>query len=165
MIKKLKEFLDQNNIKYQVITHSAAFTAQEIAEAAHVPGKELAKVVMVSIDGKTLMAVLPASHIVDLKRIKEMIGGQHIELTNENEYKRLFDDCEPGAMPPFGNLYNLKVFVSTALTEDPYIVFNAGTHRELIRLSYNDFVDFVKPEVFSFSIKVQPGKHERLKEG
>jgi Ala-tRNA(Pro) deacylase len=165
MIKRLKEFLDQNNIKYQVITHSTAFTAQEIAESAHIPGKELAKVVMVSIDGNIAMAVLPASHFVDLKRIKEMTGGRYVELTPENEYIRLFDDCEPGAMAPFGNLYNLKVYVSTSLSEDPYIVFNAGTHRELVRLSYKDFANLVRPEVFSFSVKEQQGKRMPPKEG
>lgn len=164
MLKRLKEYLDQHKVKYQVITHSPAFTAQEIAGKAHVPGKELAKVVMISIDGEITMAVLPASHIVDLNRIKEVTGAQHIELTPESDYKDLFDESEPGAMAPFGNLYNMKVFVATALTEDKYIVFNAGTHQELVRLSYKDYENLVKPQVFSFSIKEQRGKNGNIRE-
>ncbi len=164
MLKRLKEFLDQHKVKYQIIIHSPAYTAQEIAGKAHIPGKELAKVVMVSIDGKVAMAVLPASHIVDLRRIKEVTGAQHVELTYEDDYKDLFDESEPGAMAPFGNLYNMKVFVATALTEDDYIVFNSGTHQELVRLSYKDYEELVKPQVFSFSIKEQLGKKGNIRE-
>jgi Ala-tRNA(Pro) deacylase len=165
MINKIKEFLDQKSIKYQLITHSIAYTAQEIAESSHIPGIELAKVVMITLDGKIAMAVVPASHMVDMKRIKEMTSSHTVELADEIEYKNIFVDIELGAMPPFGNMFNLKVFVATALAEEPYIVFNAGTHRELIKISYKDYADLVKPEVFSFSVKEQSRKVERPREG
>lgn len=164
MLKRLKEYLDQHKIKYQTITHSTAYTAQEIAGKAHIPGKDLAKVVMISIDDEVAMAVLPASHLADLSRIKEVTGAHHVELTHESDYKDLFDESEPGAMAPFGNLYGLRVFVATALTEDEYIVFNAGTHQELVRLSYRDYEALVKPQVFSFSIKEQRGKSGNIRE-
>lgn len=153
MINRLKEYLDRNSIKYQIISHSAAYTAQEIAALVHIPGQQMAKVVMVQVDGKIIMTVLPASHVVDLRRIKELTGAQKVELSNEAEYSGLFEDCEAGAMPPFGNLYNMNVYVSTPLTEDKDIVFNAGNHRELVKLSYSDFHNLVKPEIASFSIK------------
>jgi len=163
MMKQLKEYLDTNGIKYRVITHSAAYTAQEIAATAHVPGKEMTKVVEIKIDGKLAMAVLPASHFVDLRRIKEMTHATHIETAKEEDYKDIFSDCEVGSMPPFGNLVNQMVFVSTDLAEDPQIAFNAGNHRELVVLSYKDYEKLVKPQVFSFSIKEFAGKGERPK--
>lgn len=157
MLKILKEYLDQNGIKYQVITHSQAYTAQEIAASAHIPGGEMAKVVLVKIDGKMSMTVLPASHFVDLPRIKEIAGAQFVELAKESDYQNLFEGCEPGAVPPFGNLYNMKVYVSTALTKDPQIAFNAGNHKELVKMSFRDFEVLVKPQIFSLSVK----EHER----
>ncbi|HEX3019072.1 MAG TPA: YbaK/EbsC family protein [Chitinispirillaceae bacterium] len=153
MVKRLKEFLDQHSIKYQIITHSVAYTSQEIAAMAHIPGQCMAKVVIIKADDKMFMAVLPASHVVDFRRIQEIYGSNHVELAIESQYSSLFEDCEPGAMPPFGNLYNLKVYVSTSLSEDEQIVFNAGSHRELIKLYYKDFDRLVKPQTAAFSIK------------
>jgi len=149
-VKKLKELLDQEGVKYVVISHSPAYTAQEIAASAHVPGKELAKTVMVKIDGKMGMAVLPASCQVDFERLKKETGAGKIELASEQEFKDLFSDCDVGAMPPFGNLYSMKVFVASNLTEDEEIVFNAGSHRELMKLAFKDFARLVEPEVLDF---------------
>ena len=145
------EFLDSHRVKYVTIQHSPAYTAQEIAATAHIPGKELAKTVMVKIDGKMAMAVLPASYHVGLNRLKEAVGASSVELASEEEFEDMFPGCEIGAMPPFGNLYEMEVFVSPALAEDEEIAFNAGSHTELIRLSYGDFEATVKPKVVKLS--------------
>ena len=151
-VQKLKEFLDSHNIKYVVISHSRAFTAQETAASAHVPAKELAKTVMVKMNGKMAMAVLPASCKVDVDLLKKDTGAATIEIANEKEFKDLFPDCEIGAMPPFGNLYGMDVFVAESLTEDKEIAFNAGSHRELVKMTYKDFEKLVKPKVITFSV-------------
>ncbi len=150
-VKKLKEFLDQNKIRYISITHSPAYTAQEIAAMAHIPGKELAKTVMIKFDNTMGMAVLPANHRVDFDMLKELTGAEFILLATENEFKSLFPGCDPGAMPPFGNLYNMPVYVSEALAKDEEIVFNAGSHTELIKMNYKDFEKLVQPKVMEFS--------------
>jgi Ala-tRNA(Pro) deacylase len=146
-VKKLKEFLDGNGVKYVSISHSPAFTAQEIAASAHIPGKDLAKTVMVKLDGKMAMAVLPASFKVDFEHLKRAAGAESAELATEEEFKGIFPECELGAMPPFGNLYGMPVFVSQALAEDEEIAFNAGSHIELIKLAYEDFARLVEPKV------------------
>jgi Ala-tRNA(Pro) deacylase len=149
--KKLKEFLDTNHVKYVEIRHSAAYTAQEIAALAHIRGKELAKTVIMKADGKMAMAVLPASRKVDLSLLKAAAGAGSVALATEVEFKGLFPDCEAGAMPPFGNLYGMGVFVDTTLTNDDEIAFNAGSHSELIRMAYRDFEQLVRPAVAEFS--------------
>jgi Ala-tRNA(Pro) deacylase len=150
-VKKLKDFLDNQNIKYVTITHSPTYTAQEIAASAHIPGKVMAKTVMVKIDGKMAMAVLPASCKVDFDLLKKAAGASTVGLASEQEFKNLFPECEIGAMPPFGNLYGMEVFVADALAEDEEIAFNAGSHTELIRLAYKDFERLVKPRIAKFS--------------
>jgi len=150
-VQKLKEFLDSNDVKYVVIKHSAAFTAQEIAASAHVPGKELAKTVMVKIDGKMAMAVVPASYRVDMERLKSVAGAGSVELASEQEFKDMFPACEVGGMPPFGNLYDMDVFVAQSLAEDEEIAFNAGSHTELVRLAFSDFERLVQPKVGKLS--------------
>lgn len=150
-VKKLKEFLDSNQVRYVSISHSAAYTAQEIAALAHVPGKELAKTVMVRIDGKMAMAVLPASFKIDLEHLQEALGATAVELASEREFRDLFPGCETGGMPPFGNLFGLEVYVLGKLAEDQEIAFNAGSHTELIKLAYTDFERLVKPKVIHFA--------------
>lgn len=152
-VKKLKEYLDSNKIKYETIGHSPVFTAQEIAASAHIPGKELAKTVMVKIDGRMAMAVLPASYRVDFDLLKEAAGAGSVELAGEEDFKNLFPECEIGAMPPFGNLFGMDVYVAASLAEDEDIAFNAGSHSELIRLSYRDFERLVRPKIVRFSYK------------
>ena len=150
-VAKLKEFLDSHNIKYVAISHSPAYTAQAIAAAAHVSGKELAKTVMVKIDGKMAMAVLPASYRVDLDLMRDAVGASTVEIATEAEFEGMFPGCEVGAMPPFGNLYGMDVFSAKRLAEDEEIAFNAGTHVELIKLAYADFERLVQPTVLAFS--------------
>ena len=153
-VKKLKEYLDRHQVKYVTISHPTVYTTQEIAASAHIPGKELAKTVMVKIDGKTAMAVLPASYRVDFDLLKKAAGASSVKLAGEEEFKNMFPDCEIGAMPPFGNLYGMDVFVAASLAEDAEITFNAGSHSELIRLSYKDFERLVKPKLTKFSYKI-----------
>ncbi len=150
-VKKLKEFLDSNRVKYVTISHSAAYTAQEIAATAHVPGKELAKTVIVKVDGKMAMAVLPASFKVDLEHLKDVAKANRVELASEREFRDLFPGCETGGMPPFGNLFGMDVYVSAKLAEDAEIAFNAGSHTELVKLAYQDFARLVQPKVVPFA--------------
>ena len=149
-VQKIKQFLDEHKVKYTIISHSAAYTAQEIAESAHIPGRELAKTVVVDIDDKKAMVVQPATSMVNLGRLKKAIGATHVSLAEEKDFQTLFPDCEVGAMPPFGNLYGMDVYVSESLTLDDEIAFNAGSHTELIRLAYSDFASLVEPKVVSF---------------
>ncbi len=150
-VNKLKDFLDSNTIKYVSISHSTAYTAQEVAASSHIPGKELAKTVMIKIDGNMSMAVLPSPFHVDFERLKEALGSDNVELAGEDEFKGMFPECDPGAMPPFGNLYSMDVFVAEKLSENEMIAFNAGTHTEVIRLSYSDFERLVQPKKLKFS--------------
>lgn len=149
--KKIKEFLDANNVKYVSVVHSVAYTAQEIAASAHIKGKELAKSVILKIDGKLAMAVLPANYKVDFDLLKDAFDTQDVRLSNEQEFKDKFPGCEVGAMPPFGNLYEVETYVAASLIEDKEIAFNAGTHTELIKMQYKDFKKLVKPKVIRFS--------------
>ncbi len=150
---KLKNYLDEQGVKYLTIKHSQAYTAQEIAASAHIKGKGFAKTVLIKIDGQMAMAVLPASYKVDFDMLKEALETDKVRLANEQEFKDKFPGCEVGAMPPFGNLYGLNVFVAASLVEDEEIAFNAGTHTELIRLAYKDFEKLVRPKIVRFSFK------------
>lgn len=150
--QKVKEFLEEKNVKYVSIEHSTAYTAQEVAASAHIPGKEMAKTVMVKINGKMSMAVLPANYQIDFKKFKKLAGSTDIVLASEEEFKFMFPDCEMGAMPPFGNLYDMPVYVADSLAEDKEIDFNAGTHRELIKVKYKDFEKLVKPKKGVFAL-------------
>jgi len=152
-IRKLKKYLDERHIKYVTIRHSSAYTAQQIAATAHIPGKMLAKTVMIKVDGRMSMAVLPASYVIDFDILKQMLGCRKVELAYEHEFKDIFPQCEVGAMPPFGNLYDLEVYVSESLVDGDDIVFNAGTHTELIMLSYEDFQNSVEPTILKFTHK------------
>ncbi|MBN1542987.1 YbaK/EbsC family protein [candidate division KSB1 bacterium] len=149
--QKLIALLQQHSIPYKLINHPSAFTAQEVAGTAHVPGKEMAKSVIVKIDGNLTMVVLPASTLVDFALLKKATGGQTLELASEEEFCRQFPDCEVGAMPPFGNLFGMDVWVAKSLSKDEEIAFPAGTHRELIRLAFKDYKKLVRPRIRSFS--------------
>ena len=150
---KIREFLDSKKIKYTSVKHKEVYTAQEIAASAHIPGRQLAKTVMVKIDGDMAMAVLPAPYKVDFKSLKNATKAKKVALASEDDFKDLFPDCEVGAMPPFGNLYEMNVYADESLAEEIEIAFCAGSHTELIRLAYKDFAKLVEPKVFSFSIK------------
>ena len=151
--KRLRDFLDSQNVKYVTISHSQAFTAQEIAASAHIPGQELAKTVMAIADGKMVMGVLPASYRMVLDFLRDATGAKHVELATEREFRDLFPGCEVGAMPPLGNLYGIDVYVSESLTEDEEIAFNAGTHTELVRMNFQDYLRLAQPKVVKLASK------------
>jgi len=146
-LNKLREFLDSHNIRYLILSHSLAYTAQGIAALTHISGKELAKTVIVKIDGNLAMAVVPASCHVDLSLLKRAVGAKAVELASEMEFKDKFPDCEAGAMPPFGNLYGMAVYVDESLTSLKEITFNAGTHRDLMRMDWGDLARLVQPRI------------------
>lgn len=150
-IQTLRQFLDENNVKYIVITHSKAYTSQGIAASAHISGNELAKTVMLKKDGELCMAVLPASKLVNLVAFANLTDSAEVCLASEREFKDRFPDCEVGAMPPFGNLYGVPVYADALLARDKEIAFNAGSHLELIKLAYSDFERLVQPTMLDFA--------------
>jgi Ala-tRNA(Pro) deacylase len=149
--RKLKQFLDKEGVSYSVIRHPTSYTAQETAECAHISGAQIAKTVIVNIDGEMAMAVLPANQKVVLQDLREITGADQVLFASEDEFAGLFPGCDTGAMPPFGNLYGMDVYVSPGLADQHEIVFNAGNHDELIKLAYKDFERLVEPQVLSFS--------------
>jgi Ala-tRNA(Pro) deacylase len=150
-VRKLKEFLDREGVKYVSIIHSPAYTAQEVAASAHITGKQLAKTVILDLDGEMVMAVLPANRKVVLQELREITGSERVRFVPEDRFKTLFPDCETGAMPPFGNLYGMEVYLAESLRDLDEIAFNAGSHTEVMRLRFADFERLVKPKVSAFT--------------
>lgn len=148
----IKDYLNKNKVKFVGITHSTAFTAQEVAQSAHIRGIEMAKTVIVKLDGKMAMAVVPALFQVDLKKLASAAGAKDVKLATEDEFRNIFAGCEVGAMPPFGNLYAMDVYVARKLANDIEIAFNAGSHTEVIRMAYADFARLVKPKIVDITL-------------
>ena len=148
----ISDYLQQHGVRYSVVEHPVAYTAQEEAALTHVPGREWAKAVVCIVDDQPTLAVLPADYLVDLDRFRTACGASSVRLASEAELRPLYSDCEIGAMPPLGPLYKQPVLVDTSLTADPEICFNAGSHREAIRMRYQDFADLVKPTVAEFGV-------------
>ncbi len=151
--ERLERWLDVSGVKYEVTVHPIAYTAQEIAASEHLTGYEVAKVVMATVDGRVVMLVLPAPHRVDLDRLRRALGARSLRLAEEKEFANLFPDCDVGAMPPFGNLYGISVYVEPSLAACPEIIFNVGSHRETMKVAYADFERLVRPQVIDFSIE------------
>jgi Ala-tRNA(Pro) deacylase len=149
--EKLLDFLKEREVSFEMIVHPQAYTAQEIADRAHISGKQFAKTVMVAIDGKMAMAVLPAAKRLNLTLLKQVAEAEEVTLAAEKDFTDMFPDCDLGAMPPFGNLYGLDVYVAGSLGDAQEIAFNAGTHTELIKMSYQDFEQIVQPKIARFS--------------
>lgn len=152
ILTKLRELLESSKVPYSVHSHPEAFTAQEIAALQHVKGRMLAKVVIVKAGDQFLMLVLPADHRVDFARLKTALKLKEVRLAQESEFRNLFPGCEVGAMPPFGNLYGLPVYMDRALERDDEIVFNGGTHTLTVKLRFRDFAALVKPAIAEFSV-------------
>ena len=150
-IKKIKDFLDSHGVRYVSLKHSPAYTAQEVAANAHICGHNLAKTVIVKIDGSIAMVVLPASKHINFDLLCEMTGTDDVRLASEIEIENLFPGCESGAIPAFGNLYEMEVYIAPSLTGERWITFSAGTHSELIRMSWSDFENLVRPSVVSLA--------------
>jgi Ala-tRNA(Pro) deacylase len=147
----LESYLREDQVPFETHHHPTAFTAQEVAASEHTPGKMVVKVVMVLADGELAMLAMPAPYQADLERVAEVLGATEVRLAHEEEFAPAFPDCEVGAMPPFGNLYGLPVYVDEALAEDETIVVQAGTHTDTIRLKYADFERLVRPTVARFA--------------
>ena len=158
---RLKAFLEREGVKYTTISHAPAYTAEQTAQAAHVPAREFAKAVMVKLDGRLAMAVLPASEKLDLAQLKRAAGAKHVYLAPEEEFDKWFPGCEPGAMPPFGNLYCMAVYVSRSLAADEEIAFNAGSRAEAMKIKFKDYDRVVQPVVAKLTAEPHPfGKVE-----
>ena len=160
-VQRLKDFLDKNGIQYILISHSRAYTAAAIGAITHIPGKVIAKTVMVKLDGKLAMVVVPGSRHVNLSALKTALGVHSALLVTEPEFASTFPDCEVGAMPPFGALYGLPVYVDETLTRDEEIAFNAGSHRELMRMRYKDFERLENPTIIDV-VKKTTAELERM---
>jgi Ala-tRNA(Pro) deacylase len=161
-LKRLRTFLDQKGIHYTLQTHVTAYTAAGVASVAHVKGKEMAKTVMVLVDDRLIMLVVPASTHIRLKQVKYALKARQVFLASEADFAHVFPDCEVGAMPPFGNLYGVPIFVDEALTRDKEIVFNAGNHREIMKMSYADYARVVTPQVVSVATHTPHGSFEEI---
>lgn len=143
--KRLKELFDEKKVQYEVLEHDPAFTAQEEAAATHVPGRNWAKTVVLMVDGKPVLAVLPATRQLDLDAVARAAGAKSVTLADEDDFRRLYPDCEPGAMPPFGHLYDQTTFVDESLREDEYIAFHAGDHHTAIKMPYSAYEELEEP--------------------
>lgn len=147
ILKRLREFLDEAKVSYEVYNHALAYTAQEIAAKQHFSGNDMAKVVMLETDDGLVMGVVRGNDKINLHQVCESLGARHARLATEDEFVSRFPECEIGAMPPFGNLFGLKVFVDPALAKDEYIYFNAGNHVQTVHLKYKDFERLVQPKI------------------
>lgn len=149
--KKLKQFLDDRGVKYISIEHSPAYTASVVARSAHISGSDFGKTVIVKIEDEMAMVVLPAPRKIVLSELRELLGSERVELATESEFIDRFPDCELGAMPPFGHLYGMRVYLEHTLTKYPEIAFNAGTHREVVKMSMLDYLHYAEPVVLDFA--------------
>lgn len=161
---KIKDYLESNHVGYQQLEHEPAFTASEIADVQHLPGRIVVKSVIVSADGKFVMCVLPAIHRIDFGKLKDILIANDVHLAEESEVSALFPDCEVGAEPPFGEAYGLKVYADKILEENEEIAFNAGTHTDMLRIKYRDFVRLVRPEIANFGVHVARTEEENWRE-
>ncbi len=150
--EKLIDYFLENHIPFETKKHRHAYTAQEIAAEQKVPGKQMAKVVMIQAEGNLAMLVMPASYRIHFGKLANVIGCQDVRLAEEKDFAGLFPDCATGAMPPFGNLYHIPVYVDKSLTQDQEIVFNAGTHDDTMQVRYEDYARLAQPIVADFGI-------------
>lgn len=149
--EKVSDYLSDNAVSYSHKTHRVAYTSQEIAAVDHIPGRELAKTVVLKADGRLVMTVLPGDHVINMEALKNGIGAKSLALASEGEFIRHFPSCEAGAMPPFGKLFGLPLYCDRALAGELEIEFNAGTHTDTIRMSFSEFERLEAPEILDFS--------------
>ena len=151
--KKLERFLDRHKVNYEIVSHPAAFTSCETAEAEHVSGREIAKIVMVKAGGRDVMTVIPGHCTLDLLKLSALLGAADLRIEEQKEFEELFGDCEAGAMPPFGKLYGLPCYADRSLENGEFVYFNAGNHRESVRLAIEDFLRISKAEIGDFAVE------------
>lgn len=149
--ERLEAYLREHKVPFQLQHHPEAFSAQRIAESEHIPGKMVAKTVIVLADNQMTALVLPASHRADLNKVQAVLGASEIRLAHEQEFANVFPDCEVGTMPPFGNLYGVPVYAEKSLSEEETMVFPVGTYTDTISLKYADFARLVQPKVIEFA--------------
>ena len=149
--ERMEQYLRDNDVHFETMTHTQAFTMPEVAAALHVPGRQVAKVVVVKADGKMVMLVVPASHRLNFVQVRALLGAKKANLAKEEEFADLFPDCATGAMPPFGNLYDVPVYVDQALAEEEHVVFRVGTHRHTMKIAYDDFARLAQPVIGEFA--------------
>ena len=149
--ERMEAYLNENNVPFEVKRHSTAYTMAEVAAALHEPGKHVAKVVMIKAADEMAMLVVPSPYRLNMDQVRDMLGGVKARLAQEQEFSDLFEDCAPGAMPPFGNLYNVPVYVDRALTEQEEVFFRVGTHQHMMKVAYADFARLVQPTVGEFA--------------
>jgi Ala-tRNA(Pro) deacylase len=154
-LRRLQEYLDMAGVAYQLSRHTPRYTAQELAQVEHVPGKLIGKVVLVKADQRLVMVVVPGTAHVNVPWVRTALAAKSVRLATESEFIRAFPDCEAGAMPPFGNLYHIPVLVDRGLANDPVIMFNAGTHDTVMTMTYADFERLVQPKVGIFAVQPQ----------
>lgn len=151
MLQKLLAYLDEKQVQYTHHAHPTAYTAREVASVEHVPAQTIAKTVVYFSENGYGIVVLPGDSMVDLHALRESLGVSRLRLATESELGDLFPDCELGAMPPFGNLRDLPVYVDGRLPAEETITFNAGTHRDVVQMKYADFDRLVRPAVLAIS--------------
>ncbi len=152
--KKIREYLDKERVGYQLLEHSRAFTATEVAGAQHVPGRQMIKSVIVKADDQFVMCLLPAIHYLDIDKFKEISGAKQVRLAHEEEMSKLFPDCEIGSEPPFGALYGIKVYADKFLEEDNEVAFNAGTHSDMIKMKFKDVQRLSQPVFVEIGVHI-----------
>ena len=150
--QRLERYLREEGVSFETLIHSLAYTAQEVAAAQHTPGRQLAKVVLVDADSQLVMLVLPASLRVDFPRLKSVLKAKKVRLATEEQFAGTFTDCEVGAMPPFGNLYGLQVYVDESMAKAREIVFKSGSHSTSIKMKYADYERLAKPKTIDFAV-------------
>jgi Ala-tRNA(Pro) deacylase len=158
LMEKLRAFLDQNHAEYTHTVHSLAYTAREVAAVEHLPAREVAKTVVVHADNGYHMLILPANRMVDFQEIRDILGFCHARMVPETELSQLFPDCELGAMPPFGNLYGMRVYLDSDFAAEEMLTFNAGTHRDVIHMRTSDFLKLVRPTLVSLAREAAMGR-------
>ena len=152
--RRIREFLDGNHARYVTLNHSPAYTTSQVAESAHVPGRSMAKVVVVVVGGRLAMAVVPVTRDVDLERLREETGKNDVRLADEEEFVQRFEGCKLGTAPPFGSLFGMETYVDRALAASPQIAFNAGTHTDVIVMDFGEYCRLAKPKIVNIGMRV-----------
>lgn len=154
--ERLEAYLRASQVPFEAHPHQPAYTAQAVAEREHIPGQLMVKVVVVVADGELAMLALPTSRRADLARVAELLDAREVRLATEGELSLAFPDCEIGAMPPFGGMYGLPVYVDRSLEGEHRVFFQDGTHTGAMSVSYADFRRLAAPVVAEFT-----GAHRR----
>ena len=150
--KRILTYLKENGVPFTLSHHPKAYTAQRVAASAHIPGNILIKTVAVKIDGKMALAVLPANDRIEFKEFARQLHSKKVTLAAEEEFRKFFPDCETGAMPPYGNLYNMDTYIASDLAKNEEIAYNACNHMDIITQRFEDYNRLVSPIMVHFEM-------------